>query len=81
MNIYEVYELYKSLFNLNKINQKPSKFIGDRLYIDSSWINVPTGGGKKYWLLIVDELSGYCFERFGRQKYEIVDEILRLYSK
>ena len=82
MNICDRCELSKSRrFNLNKINQNPSKSIGDRLYIDSSWINVPSGGGNKYWFLIVDELSGYCWERFGRHKYDIVDEIIEVIFK
>ena len=82
MNICEICELSKSRrLNLNKINQNPSKSIGDRLYIDSSWINVPSGGGNKYWFLIVDELSGYCWARFGRHKYDIVDEIIEVIFK
>ena len=82
MNIYDICELSKSQsFNLNKINTKPSKYIGDRLYIESLWINVPSGGGNKYWFLIVDEVSGYCWSRFGRNKYEIVDEIIEVIFK
>ena len=29
----------------------------------------------------MDELSGYCWARFGRHKYEIVDEIIEVIFK
>ena len=51
--------------------QNKSKIPGQRLYIDLSSIRDESSGGKKHWLLIVDEATDYKWSKFLRTKSEL----------
>jgi hypothetical protein len=40
--------------------------IGERIMFDISSVKVPSTGGNTYWLLVMDEYSGYLWSYFFR---------------
>jgi hypothetical protein len=45
--------------------------VGERLHIDISLVKTTSYGGSKFWLLIVDEKSNYCWTHFLTQKSDV----------
>ena len=60
--------------DLLKSNSKPSDKVGERIYLDILWLNVEIFGVNKYCFLIVDELSGMTWRRFGKQKSDLSEK-------
>ena len=50
--------------NVKQVTGNKSMISGERLFIDSSSIDTVSYGGAKYWLLVVDDYSDYCFSIF-----------------
>ena len=53
--------------NLRKYNTNPVFNPGNRIYLDTSWIKYPSGGGNNYWVLLVDEFTKMCWSLFIRK--------------
>lgn len=51
---------------------------GERLFIDISSVNHASSGGKKYWVMVVDDHSRFKWSRFIRQKSDLSSEITPL---
>ena len=78
---------------LTKAKQKPTKKStdtksqkpGERLFIDLSWVNSTTQRVNKYWLVIVDDFTDYCWSYFLKDKNEIqvlvFDFIQKIFNK
>jgi hypothetical protein len=45
--------------------------IGERIMVDISSVKVPSAGGNKYWLLVMDEYSGYLWSYFFRYRDDL----------
>ena len=57
--------------NVKKISSKKSEIVGGRVFFDSSSIKNKSAGGSKYWILFVDEATGYKKSYFVKQKSEM----------
>jgi transposase InsO family protein len=64
--------------NINKQWKGGSSVPGERLYVDISSIQGLSFGRAKFWALIVDDFSGYCWSYFLRAKPELKERILDL---
>ena len=53
--------------DLLKFNSKPCFQLGERLYMDLSWINHDSIGGKRYWILLIDEVSRMSWSNFVKK--------------
>ena len=51
---------------------------GERLLMDTSSIKARSFGGAKYWLLVLDEATGYAFSYFLKRKSDAAHTILQL---
>ena len=67
--------------NLNKVNTNPVSLPGERIYTDISYTEVKSGSGSNYWILSVDEVSGYSWSIFTSQKYDIPNKMIKLLHK
>jgi hypothetical protein len=67
--------------NINKFNDHKTDVPGERFYIDVSYINEPTYGGSKYWLLIVDEATKFKWSYFLKTKDEVATKVIALFNK
>lgn len=82
MDVCEDCELAKARRkNLMKYNTNPEKEVGERLYIDISWIEHPSRGNRQYWFLMVDEVSKMFWSRFLHEKSESSDEVIKLVNQ
>jgi hypothetical protein len=57
--------------NLNKDWKGGSEVPGERLYLDISSIKDTSSGGSKFWALIVDYYTDYCWGIFLKNKSEL----------
>ena len=64
--------------NTQKQTSVLSTYPGECLFIDISSIKQPSYGGSKFWCLIVDDFTGYCWNYFLKQKSDQVDLIVAL---
>jgi len=51
---------------------------GERLYVDISSNQGVSFGGSKFWALIVDDYSGYCWSYFMKTKSELKERVIDL---
>jgi hypothetical protein len=51
---------------------------GERLYIDISSIKNESFGGSKFWVLIVDDYTDYCWSLFLKHKADLKDKMFKL---
>ena len=59
--------------NVPKITQgEQARRTGERIFIDTSSMMHPSVGGRKHWLLIVDEATDYAHCIFSKQKSDEV---------
>ena len=63
---------------LNKEDNNKAKVVGERLCLDIQPMMNASYGGAKNWLLVVDELSGYCWSYFLKSKDETVNVVVPL---
>ena len=54
------------------------KIWGERLFFDVSSPSTPTFGGKKHWLLVMEESSNYAWSFFLKEKSNLEDVMLGL---
>ncbi len=59
-------------------DEKRSKIPGERLFFDISSIKSRSFGGTKFWLLIVDDATGFAFSYFLKKKSETAGKITSL---
>ena len=64
--------------NVNKDWKGGSLIAGERLYVDISSIQGVSFGGSKFWALIVDDYSGYCWSYFMKTKSELKERVIDL---
>jgi len=64
--------------NIPKTLNKRSKKTGERLFIDISSVKTASYGGRKYWALIIDDASDYCWSYFSRAKKHLGDKVTNL---
>lgn len=62
----------------NKTDPNRSTVTGERLHIDISYVTTKSLGGDQYWLLVVDQASGFKWTRFLKSKDELADEMINL---
>ncbi len=59
-------------------NKNKTEVPGQRLHMDISLIKARSFGGAKYWLLVLDEATGFVFSFFLKQKNETGQVIVNL---
>jgi transposase InsO family protein len=64
--------------NLNKLWTNGSKVPGERLYVDISSIRGESYGGAKYWALVVDDCTDFCWSFFLKAKSDLKKKIVDL---
>ena len=52
--------------------------VGERLHMDISSIKARSFGGAKYWLMVLDEATGYAFSYFLKRKCHTATTVLQL---
>ena len=57
--------------NLKKVSENKQSEIGGRIYFDSSSVKQESAGGSKYWILFVDEATGFKKSYFAKKKSEM----------
>ena len=63
---------------LSKVPIKRSKKKGERLFLDISSPQTTSIGGKKHWLLVLDDCTDLAWSYFLKNKSDLKDEILAL---
>jgi transposase InsO family protein len=63
---------------VNKDWKGGSNTPGERLYVDISSIKGKSFRGAKFWALIVDDFSGYCWSYFLKRKDELSNSVVSL---
>jgi Reverse transcriptase (RNA-dependent DNA polymerase) len=59
-----------------KVAKRTVTNMGERINIDISYINSPSFGGNKYWLLIQDSYTDYLWSFFIKHKSETSEKVL-----
>ena len=59
-------------------DEKRSKTPGERLAFDVSSIKARSYGGAKYWLLVMDDATGFIWSYFLRFKSQVKDKMVEL---
>ena len=62
--------------NVNKTSEVSSKIPGERLMIDISRVKKKSYGGKKFWLLVLDDCTDKAWSFFLKQKDDQVDILI-----
>jgi hypothetical protein len=64
--------------NINKEWKGGSLIRGERLYVDISSMKGTSFDGAKFWVLIIDDFSSYCWSYFLKKKDESKDKVVEL---
>jgi hypothetical protein len=64
--------------NVNKQWKGGSSVPGERYFVDASSIQGVSFEGAKFWALVVDDFSSYCWSYILRTKSELKEKILDL---
>ena len=48
---------------------------GERIYLDTSWTNLKSGGGSIYWFLLIDEVTQFSWSTFGKRKSDLSEKV------
>ena len=67
--------------NLGKITSAPARRACERLYVDTSWIEQSSIGGAKFWILVVDEWTKFCWSFFKKLKSDLAETVLGLINE
>jgi len=59
-----------------KQTESHSTVRGERLMVDISSVRCESGGGKKFWILIMDEWSDYCWSFFVPKKSDLPIKVM-----
>ena len=57
--------------NLEKETKERSSIPGERLFVDISSVKTESFGGSKFWLLVLDDASDYCWSYFLKKKSDL----------
>lgn len=67
---------------LKKLSENKAKYPGERILIDiSSQMKYPSKGGKRYWVMIMDEKSGYKWSIFLKEKGDLCKAVYPIIEK
>ena len=55
-----------------------SRILGEWLFFDISSPSTPTFGGKRHWLLMIDDHSDYCWSFFLSEKSDLTQKMIGL---
>ena len=61
--------------NVAKVSQVKSE-PGERIFFDIAHINAQSLGGSKYWLVLLDDASDYCWSMFLKKKSELSERVI-----
>jgi hypothetical protein len=61
--------------NINKVWSGSSNIPGERLYVDISSIQERSFGGSKFWALVVDDFTTYCWNFVLKNKSDLKEKI------
>src|SRR5210317_184296 len=64
--------------NIAKTTSTKSTVGGERLFFDIASINQSSFGGNQYWILVLDNFSGFCWTFFCKEKSDLPEIILKL---
>ena len=64
--------------NVNKEWKGGSQIPGERVYLDISSIKDVSYGGSKFWVLIVDDYTNYCWSIFLKNKSDLKEKMFTL---
>jgi transposase InsO family protein len=64
--------------NVNKEWKGGSQIPGEQVYLDISSIKDVSYGGYKFWVLIVDDYTNYCWSIFLKNKSELKEKMFPL---
>jgi hypothetical protein len=64
--------------NVNKKRKGSSKIPGERIYLDISSVQDVCFGGAKFWVLIVDDYTDYCWSLSLKEKSESKEKMMEL---
>jgi hypothetical protein len=67
--------------NVRKVAVDQSTVPGERLMVDISSVNVPSFGGAKFWVLVMDNCTGMCCSFFVAAKSKMPDQVIILIKK
>ena len=67
--------------NLKKVTENICETPGERLHIDQSTVKHNSLGGRKNWLLVVDEATNFKWSYFLRKKSDQVEVLTGLIKK
>ena len=63
---------------VSKMAVPHSHILGERLFFDISSPSTPTFGGKRHWLLVINNCSNYCWSFFLWEKSDLARKMLGL---
>jgi transposase InsO family protein len=66
--------------NINKVWSGSSNIPGERLYADISSIQERSFGGSKFWALVVDDFTDYCWSFVLKNKSDLKGKIKTLFT-
>jgi hypothetical protein len=81
MEVCEACALAKTRQKNTKVTDNVSEIPGERLFIDISSMKKKSYGGAKFWCLLVDDCTNFCWSIFLKKKSDQVKEIIRLLKK
>ena len=65
------------IMKLSKESDSKATKIGERISFDISSVNKVSHGGNKFWLLIIDEFTNYCWSLFLKNKSDLPEAMLK----
>jgi hypothetical protein len=66
----------EKLKRIDKTNDNKTNIPGYRIYVDVSTIEATSAGGKKHWMLIVDESTSYKWSFFLKKKLDLLEQLV-----
>src|SRR6056300_736434 len=64
--------------NIAKTTSTKSTVGGERLFLDIASVNQSSFGGNQYWILVLDNFSGFCWTFFCKEKSDLPEITLKL---
>ena len=64
--------------NVNKDRKDGSQVPGERAYLDISSIRDESYGGSRFWCLLVDDYTDYCWSIFLKNKSDLKCKVMTL---
>ena len=66
---------------MNKVDVHKSKIIGERVLLDLSYVKIVSLGGNHYFLMGVEQCSGFKWCDFMKKKNDLGDKVLIIIVK